>query len=197
MKRDGSLVHQLDADQRGIHHVDLPVVVLRIGGKDIESQAIRLVVAAVAENLFAVVELQHGLDVGGFCRPADLLLRKPGLPAAVFVFTAPRLDVEQRLELLESDFPRSGDLSLTPDEMERLAGRIEIEGEPLVDAPVLVMRDQFVGMLDVRFQRPPPAAPSAGQLPGVCYVPLSGLSRLMARPRHRAASGSAVAADVW
>jgi len=84
--------------------------------------------------------------------------------------------VKQRLEFLEANLPRSGDLALAPEQVERLAGRVEIEGESLVDPAVLVMGDQFIETLDIRFQSPPPPAPGAPRRPRACYAPLRGLS---------------------
>jgi hypothetical protein len=55
--------------------------------------------------------------------------------------------VEERLEIVQADLLRGGDLPLAQDDVEGVARRIEVAREPLGNLAVLEMGDQLAGLL--------------------------------------------------
>lgn len=55
--------------------------------------------------------------------------------------------MEERLEIVQADLLRGGDLPLAQDDVEGVARRIEVAREPLGNLAVLEMGDQLAGPL--------------------------------------------------
>lgn len=75
--------------------------------------------------------------------------------------------MEQRLQIVESDLLRGSDLPVTPDDVERIASRVEIAREPLRDLAVLEMRDQLPRLSGVRLAAAQWGSSLAGEGAGV------------------------------
>src|SRR5262245_20018498 len=116
-----SVAQELDVDQRRVEDIDAGVVVLGVGGDQVEAGPGRIVVAAEAEDLLAVVELGHRLHVRPVAGTVGVARGESGGASEVAVLAPPGLDLEQCLEVLELDLLRGGDATLAQHEVKDLA----------------------------------------------------------------------------